>query len=619
MGETELPPSDLEAQSKKSPEETLSKESEGLVDTSLEGKNFAVVFSALILCMFLAALDQTIISTALPSIASDLHATSSQYSWVGTSFMLMTTTLTPCYGRLSDMLGRKIILEMSVLIFMIASALCGAAQSMQWLIATRALQGIGAGGIMSMCTVIISDIVPMSERGKYQGFLGGVWGIASVLGHVLPILGGLITDQSTWRWCFFINLPTCGLALVVLYFFLDIKTRKMATWPEFKKVFDFIGLGLLMVSLGCIVVGFEQATDHGFGSPASIALIVVGAAMFGVTIGHFLTTKRKAIIPPRLFKNPTTVLLLLMSYLQAFSFLSSTFYLPIFFQGIKGTSATMSGVHLLSFSLTVSAVSLPTGWLISRYGHIRSFIRVGYAIACLGFGLMNLMNESSSTAVNEIFPLLVGVGIGMSLQPPLILLQAAMPVSDMAATSSSFLLTRTLGATTGISISGAVLSTSLARRLDRIDGYTFTGTPTTSDDYHALQLVQPASVRQEVLHGFSESLSMLFKIYCPFLGACLLMSFFIQRYSLKEAYVPKSERPPAQSPASVAESSAAPIRMHISPVTTTSAATATIDETIWSELSRRPSETTLKSSQDEFQRKGTEKDGKLREEPRSIE
>lgn len=280
-----------------------------------------------------------------------------------------------------------------------------------------------------------------------------------------------------------------------------------------------------------------------------------------------------------------------MSYLQAFCFLSSAFYLPMWWQGVKGVTATMSGVHLLPFSLMVSVVSrtspifdrsgiaptltlsfsfcttVPTGWFISNKGFVRTVIRLGYAIALLGFGIMHLMSATSSLAINEVCPMIAAIGIGMSLQPPLILLQAAMPLGDMAASASSFMLVRSLGATTGISIAGSVLATRQQALLAGVQGYTFVGVPSTRAEYDAMQNLQPESLRLQVLGAFADSfqvcppfrrigsararadqvfflvyLQTLFTIFACFLGACLILTLTIKHYSLQEVYVPKNER-----------------------------------------------------------------------------
>lgn len=309
-----------------------------------------------------------------------------------------------------------------IVIFLIGSALCGAAKSMTWLIGARAMQGFGGGAILSLTQIIIGDIVPLHKRGAFNAWLGSIWGIASVLG---PLFGGLICEHTTWRWIFFINLPSGGLALPALYFSLKLPPRKKTTWHDMWRTFDFVGLILIMAGCACLVVGFANASDSGWGEKATIALLVVGLVLFIASLVNFLLTKRNAIIPPRLLKTRTTVIWLLCSTLQAMAFLSASFYFPVFFQGIENASPLMSGVYVLPFSLVVSVGTIIAGQVNTRLRIVRPVIWVGYAVTTLGYGLCVKYLVYRGGVGNQMGVLTItGLGVGLGLAVPLLCIQA---------------------------------------------------------------------------------------------------------------------------------------------------------------------------------------------------
>ncbi|HEX8432665.1 MAG TPA: MDR family MFS transporter, partial [Longimicrobium sp.] len=420
-----------------------------------ERPNVRLVFSGLLLVLLLAALDSTIVATALPTIVGELGGLG-HLSWVVTAYLLAQTVVTPLYGKLGDLYGRKKVLQSAVVIFLVGSALCGLSQSLTALIVFRAIQGFGGGGLMVGAQAAIGDVIPPRDRGRYQGIFGAVFGVSSVAG---PLLGGFFTSHLSWRWIFYINLPLGLVALVVLAYSLPTVTERK------RHQIDYAGAGLLAIALTAVIL----VTDLGgavlpWTSPAIIAMAVGSLVAFAL----FVRVERRAaepVLPLRLFSNRIFVVTSVVGLIVGFAMFGSITYLPLFLQVVKGSSPTASGLQLLPVMGGMLVTSIVSGQLISRWGRYKIFPVIGTAIMSAGLFLLSTLREDSSLVAASFYMLVLGMGMGMVMQVLVLAVQNSVEYEDLGVATSGATLFRSMGGSLGTAVLGAVFASQLSRHL----------------------------------------------------------------------------------------------------------------------------------------------------------
>ncbi|KUO22506.1 MDR family MFS transporter [Streptomyces dysideae] len=488
--------------------------------------NVLVSIGALLLGMLLAALDQTIVSTALPTIVSELGGME-HLSWVVTAYLLASTAATPLWGKLGDQYGRKKLFQTAIVIFLIGSALCGMAQNMPQLIAFRALQGLGGGGLMVLSMAIVGDIVSPRERGRYQGLFGAVFGTSSVLG---PLLGGLFTEHLSWRWVFYINLPIGVVALAVIATALHIPHK--AT----RHVIDYLGTFLIAAVATCLVlVASLGGTTWGWGSPQIITLAALGVILAVV----FVAVERKAaepVLPLKLFRIRTFTLSVVISFVVGFAMFGAMTYLPTFLQVVQGVSPTMSGVHMLPMVLGLLLASTVSGQIVSRTGRWKVFPIAGTGVTALGLLFLHQLDMDSSTAAMSAYFLVLGLGLGLVMQVLVLIVQNAVSYEDLGVATSGATFFRSIGASFGVAIFGTIFAGRLGDKLTEAfqgaqlpPGVSLEGLE--SDPRGIADL--PPALRPPALEAYATSITDVFLYAAPVAVLGFVLAWFLREDELR--------------------------------------------------------------------------------------
>ncbi|KAI9255508.1 major facilitator superfamily domain-containing protein [Sporodiniella umbellata] len=487
-----------------------------------------MTFIGLQVSLFLAALDSTIIATALPKIGSEFNQVSI-VSWVATAYILTFDAFQPLFAKFSDIFGRKWILMFGIGIFLFGSVLCGAANSIIMLIVARAIAGIGAAGIQSMVFIIISDIIPLEKRGSYQGVINAVFALSSVFG---PLIGGSFTDYVTWRWNFYINLPIGAIAVPILLYYLRLPTPHGKLSEKLKRV-DYLGTVIVLAfsTLFLLALNFGGQTFP-WKSAAVIVPLVLSILLVGVLVWVEKKFAKEPLMPPRLFRNRSVVSVLTVNWLFGMCFFAAVYYLPVYFQVVRNDSAMWSGIRLIPMQLVLCTISTCIGLTISKTGVYRPMICTGMLLLTLWIGLTSLYDET--TPFSEIYGItMLGAGsLGCLFASTFMALQASVEIRDIAVVTGLGNFARILGGALGVAISSAILNSHLTQELFKVLPAEEAARILDSSEYvnHGL----PEAYKAITLHIYVEGIRLIWYVLIAMAGLGLVASFFVKHHSVRK-------------------------------------------------------------------------------------
>lgn len=482
-----------------------------------------VIFGALMLVMLLATLDQTIVSTALPTIVGELGGLD-HLAWIVTAYILATTIVTPLYGKLGDLFGRKIVLQAAIILFLVGSALCGLSRSMAELIVFRAIQGLGGGGLIVTTMAVVGDIIPPRDRGRYQGIFGAVFGFSTVLG---PLIGGFFVDHLSWRWIFYVNLPLGIVALVVIGLVFTARTARH------RQVIDVAGATLLAITLTALIL-FTSLGGHTFAwtSPQMIGLLaaaIVGLAAFVVAESR----ATEPILPLELFANRTFAVACATGFIVGMAMFGSVTFMPVYLQVVRGETPSAAGMLLTPMMAGVLVTSIISGQIISRIGRYRMFPIMGTAVMTLGLALLSTLGTDTGVLLVSGYMLVLGLGLGMVMQVLVLAVQNSVDYGNLGVATSGTTMFRSIGGSIGVSLFGAIFAAGLAAELA---GKLPNGMALPSSvDPMAVQAM-PAAIRELYLHAYTDAIHPIFSFAAVIAAVGFVLCWFLKEVPLRGAH-----------------------------------------------------------------------------------
>jgi EmrB/QacA subfamily drug resistance transporter len=510
---------------------TIAPEAPAAPSTEYTHRQIMLVMSGLMMGMLLAALDQTIVSTALTTISRDFHRLD-LYSWVVTSYLLTSTASTPLYGKISDVFGRKRIFQFAIVIFLIGSALSGLSQNMYQLIIFRGVQGLGAGGLMTLAMAIVGDVIPPRERGRYQGYFGAVFGVASVIG---PLVGGFLVDEASWRWVFYVNLPIGAVALVVINRVLQLDHT-----PRRSKI-DILGSALIVSGVSLLLVAVQDAGSAARITTAAWAYGIPGVILI-VAFVWWETKAEEPIIPLRLFRNRVFSVANVLAFITGAVMFGALIFLPQYFQRVRGISPTLSGLRLLPMLAGMLITSISSGRLISKLGRYKAFVVAGTGILAVGLGWMTTIGFQTSGWLLSAMLFVVGAGLGLFMQTLVLAVQNSISYEFMGTGTAAVTFFRTLGGAVGAAVLGAIL-------LEQ---------EKTTTIHYVTRYGPSVGPLQAFTHGMDRA----FLYALPVAVLSFLLSFLLREVKLRSATGapgPRVEAQPAAGPAGAGPAGQTPV------------------------------------------------------------
>ncbi|KAI0648727.1 iron permease [Trametes meyenii] len=510
-----------------------------------KGSAFWLSFVAVIVTNFLSALDMTAVSTAVPTITSELHG-GDNFVWVGSAYGLASTAILPFSGRLSDVFGRRPIMLASIAVFFVGSALAGSAKNMNWLIGARTVQGVGGGGIINLASIILADLVPLAERGTYQGILILVWALAGAIG---PAIGGSFAEDATWRWLFYLNLPLAGISFVLVAVFLRVRTPEGSMREKLARV-DWIGNFIIIAGTTLALLALTWGgIRYPWGSAHVLAPLIIGAVLILSFFVYEHFVPQEPTTPLDVLRNRTTLSGNMATFLHGIVTMSTMFYLPVYFQACMAATPISSSVKMLATTLVCAPLSFVCGGVIKKTGKYRPANYVGWALLLVGFGLFTLLKADSPTAMWAGFQVVTAAGIGIIWSSTVFPILAPIPVHRFAAALAFYNFLRTFAQTWGITISATILQNELKKHLPAAFAARFPAGVEIA--YAAIPLVPalPEPLRAEVRAAFAASMAVVWRVMLGISAGGFLTLFLLRevpmhtytddRYGLE---VPRSAR-----------------------------------------------------------------------------